>query len=74
MPTATARQDSGNDRGGCAVLPLSPVGGAAAAASSHPDASRRELARLAGTSDGTVRRMETDGVIRKNGVGWEVNG
>ena len=36
------------------------------------DASARELARLAGVSDGTVRRLVATGTIHKNGAGWEV--
>ena len=40
-------------------------------AAEHPEASRRELARLAGTSDTTVRRMIEAGELRQNGHGWE---
>lgn len=40
----------------------------------HPHASQRELARLADTSPTTVARMMTDGVLHRNGSGWEVVG
>lgn len=42
----------------------------AALTTAPADASARELARLAGVGDGTVRRMAEAGAIHRNGAGW----